>query len=303
MKKTLKLLTLIITFIGTATFIAGCSQSTSSTKNNKITITATTDFYGEVAKAVVGNKGHVTSVINNPSVDPHDYEPTSKIAKEVANSNVLVANGVGYDGWMSKLAKNAPKATYIKVGEDLLDKKDGDNPHLWYNPKTMPKLASDLAKHFSKLQPKNEAYFKANAKQYIKSLASINQQIKRINAVAKKTTNKEVYVSEPVFDYALQAAGFKVADHSFEEDTENGVDPSPKTIKTMQTNIKNHKIAFFVFNKQVDSKTVNNLVSLARKNKVPVLAVTETLPSGKTYKTWMLSQYQQLYKIISTTEK
>ncbi|WP_261979170.1 metal ABC transporter solute-binding protein, Zn/Mn family, partial [Lactiplantibacillus plantarum] len=107
MKKTLKLLTLIITFIGTATFIAGCSQSTSSTKNNKITVTATTDFYGEVAKAVVGNKGHVTSVINNPSVDPHDYEPTSKIAKEVANSNVLVANGVGYDGWMSKLAKNA----------------------------------------------------------------------------------------------------------------------------------------------------------------------------------------------------
>ena len=71
----------------------------------------------------------------------------------------------------------------------------------------------------------------------------------------------------------------------------------------MQTNIKNHKIAFFVFNKQVDSKTVNNLVSLARKNNVPVLAVTETLPSGKTYKTWMLSQYQQLYKIISTTEK
>ena len=84
-------------------------------------------------------------MINNPSVDPHDYEPTSKIAKEVANSNVLVANGVGYDGWMSKLAKNAPKATYIKVGEDLLDKKDGDNPHLWYNPKTMPKLANDLA--------------------------------------------------------------------------------------------------------------------------------------------------------------
>ena len=45
-----------------------------------------------------------------------------------------------------------------------------------------------------------------------------------------------------------------------------------------------------------------HLVSLARKNNVPVLAVTETLPSGKTYKTWMLSQYQQLYKIISTTE-
>lgn len=106
-------------------------------------------------------------------------------------------------------------------------------------------------------------------------------------------------MSELVFDYALKAVGFTVADTDFEKDTENGVDPSPATIKKLQKNIKEHDISLFVFNKQVDSKVVNNLVKLAKKNDIPILPVTETLPKEKTYKSWMLSQYKQLHKIIS----
>lgn len=277
--------------------LAGCSNSSSSS-NGKIKITATTDFYGEVAKAVAGNKGDVTSIINNPNVDPHDYQATTKVAKETVGSKIVIANGIGYDGWMNNLVKDSSKVDYIKVGEDLMNKKNGDNPHLWYNPATMPKLANTIATKLGKLQPKNKAYFKKNAKKYIASLNPINDKIAQLKQIASTKKNKEVYVSEPVFDYALQATGFKVGDTKFENDTEKGVDPSPQTIKTMQNGIKNHKIAFFVFNKQVDSKTVNNLVALAKKNKVPVLPVTETLPANKTYVSWMDSQYTKLINIL-----
>ena len=277
--------------------LAGCS-SRSSSSNGKIKITATTDFYGEVAKAVAGNKGDVTSIINNPNVDPHDYQATTKVAKETVGSKIVIANGIGYDGWMNNLVKDSSKVDYIKVGEDLMNKKNGDNPHLWYNPATMPKLANTIATKLGKLQPKNKAYFKKNAKKYIASLKPINDKIAQLKQIASTQKNKEVYVSEPVFDYALQATGFKVGDTKFENDTEKGVDPSPQTIKTMQNGIKNHKIAFFVFNKQVDSKTVNNLVALAKKNKVPVLPVTETLPANKTYVSWMDSQYTKLINIL-----
>lgn len=277
--------------------LAGCSNSSSSS-NGKIKITATTDFYGEVAKAVAGNKGDVTSIINNPNVDPHDYQATTKVAKETVGSKIVIANGIGYDGWMNNLVKDSSKVDYIKVGEDLMNKKNGDNPHLWYNPATMPKLANTIATKLGKLQPKNKAYFKKNAKKYIASLKPINDKIAQLKQIASTKKNKEVYVSEPVFDYALQATGFKVGDTKFENDTEKGVDPSPQTIKTMQNGIKNHKIAFFVFNKQVDSKTVNNLVALAKKNKVPVLPVTETLPANKTYVSWMDSQYTKLINIL-----
>ncbi|GAA2971110.1 metal ABC transporter solute-binding protein, Zn/Mn family [Lentilactobacillus parakefiri] len=290
------MLALIVVALGIG--LAGCSSSSSSS-NGKIKITATTDFYGEVAKKVAGNKGDVTSVITNPNVDPHDYQSSTKIAKETVGSKIVIANGIGYDGWMNNLVKDSSKVDYIKVGEDLMDKKNGDNPHLWYNPATMPKLANTIATKLGKLQPKSKAYFKKNAKKYIASLKPINDKIAQLKQLAATKKNKDVYVSEPVFDYALEATGFKVGDTQFENDTEKGVDPSPQTIRTMQNGIKNHKIAFFVFNKQVDSKTVNNLVALAKKNKVPVLPVTETLPANKNYVSWMDSQYAELINILN----
>lgn len=289
------LLALVVVALGIG--LAGCS-SNSASSNGKIKITATTDFYGEVAKAVAGNKGDVTSIITNPNVDPHDYQASTKVAKETVGSKIVIANGIGYDGWMNNLVKDSSKVDYIKVGEDLMNKRNGDNPHLWYNPATMPKLANTIADKLGKLQPKNKAYFKKNAKKYIASLKPINAKIAELKQVASTKKNKDVYVSEPVFDYALEATGFKVGDPAFENDTEKGVDPSPQTIRTMQNGIKHHKVAFFVFNKQVDSKTVNNLVALAKKNKVPVLPVTETLPADKDYVSWMDSQYAELINIL-----
>ncbi len=295
-KYSLKLVGLLTALFVFSLILTGCSSSKSASK--QLNVVATTDFYGETAKAVLGNKGKVTSIINSPNIDPHSFEPTTLTGKQVANANVIVANGVGYDGWMDKLAGNNSSKNYIRVGEDLYGLKNGANPHLWYKPETMPKLANDLATKYSKLQPKNKAYFENNAKKYIKSLAPVNKELNKLKKAAKTSKNKEVYVSEPVFDYALEAIGFKVANPKFEKDTENGVDPSPSSIKTMTSGIKNHKIAFFVFNKQVDSKTVNNFVNLAKQNKIPVLGVTETLPEHENYNSWMISQYQQLNNIL-----
>ncbi|GAY72304.1 metal ABC transporter solute-binding protein, Zn/Mn family [Lentilactobacillus kosonis] len=284
--------------------IAGCSSTGGNNpKSGQINIVTTTDFYGEVAKAVVGNKGKVTEIINKPDVDPHDYTPTTNDGKAVAAANVVVANGIGYDGWMDNLVKNNSNVKYIQVGESLMNVKNGDNPHLWYKPATMPKLANALAVRFGKLQPKNKKYFQKNAQNYIKSLQPIDQKVSNLKALAKKSKSKEVYVSEPVFDYALEAAGFKVGNQKFEDDTENGVDQSPTTIKNMQSGIKKRQIAFFVFNKQADSKTVNNMVDLAKKSGVPVLPITETLPAGKNYRTWMISQYNQLENILKHQAK
>jgi len=285
----------LLTVIGTA-----CSnKSSKENSNDKIKITATTDFYGEVAKAVAGKKGDVVSVINKPNIDPHDYDPTPKVAKRVSGSGIVIANGIGYDSWMNKLVKNSNNLKYIKVGEDLMDKKAGDNPHLWYNPQTMPKLANNIAARLGKIQPKNKKYFKKNAKKYIASLKPVNNKISQLNSVAAKVPNKDVYVSEPVFDYAITAAGFKVGNPQFENDTEKGTDPAPKTIKSMQSGIKQHKIAFFVYNTQVSDKTITTFVNLAHKNNVPVLKVTETLPANKNYKQWMTDQYNNLLQILN----
>lgn len=282
-----------------AIFAVACGSNgaakQSSSNGSKIQVVASLDFYGEVAKAVGGNKVSVQSIINNPAVDPHDYEPTTKVGKSVASADLVVASGIGYDGWMDKVVKSADKSkNYLRVADDLMNKKEGDNEHIWYDPRTMPKLANTLADKFAKKNPADKATFKANAKKYIASLDDLNTLI---NKLKSKVNGQLVDVSEPVFGYALDYLGYKVNDDHFSKSTEDGTDYSAKDIHGIETDIKEKKIAFFVNNIQASSKTVNQLVKLAEQNNVPVLKVTETLPKGKNYRTWMTSQYQQLEKI------
>ena len=282
-----------------AIFAVACGSNgaakQSSSNGSKIQVVASLDFYGEVAKAVGGNKVSVLSIINNPAVDPHDYEPTTKVGKSVASADLVVASGIGYDGWMDKVVKSADKSkNYLRVADDLMNKKEGDNEHIWYDPRTMPKLANTLADKFAKKDPADKATFKANAKKYIASLDDLNTLI---NKLKSKVNGQLVDVSEPVFGYALDYLGYKVNDDHFSKSTEDGTDYSAKDIHGIETDIKEKKIAFFVNNIQASSKTVNQLVKLAEQNNVPVLKVTETLPKGKNYRTWMTSQYQQLEKI------
>ncbi|MEN2682002.1 metal ABC transporter solute-binding protein [Lacticaseibacillus paracasei] len=282
-----------------AIFAVACGSNgaakQSSSNGSKIQVVASLDFYGEVAKAVGGNKVSVQSIINNPAVDPHDYEPTTKVGKSVASADLVVASGIGYDGWMDKVVKSTDKSkNYLRVADDLMNKKEGDNEHIWYDPRTMPKLANTLADKFAKKDPADKATFKANAKKYIASLDDLNTLI---NKLKSKVNGQLVDVSEPVFGYALDYLGYKVNDDHFSKSTEDGTDYSAKDIHGIETDIKEKKIAFFVNNIQASSKTVNQLVKLAEQNNVPVLKVTETLPKGKNYRTWMTSQYQQLEKI------
>jgi len=294
-KATFSLIGLILVSVS----LSACSQpnkksATSATK--PIHVVASLDFYGETAKAVLGSHGTVTTIIKSASVDPHDFEPTPKEAAAVSQANVVLSNGLGYDAWMQKLVKsNASKSVRnIRVGEDVMGKKAGANEHIWYDPETMAQLANALAKQFGKKAPKYKATYQQNAAKYIKHLAPLQQQIKTLK---QNSHNQRVDVSEPVFDYALTALGYRQNNTHFALAVENGTDPSPRDIKQMQNDIKTHKIAFFVNNRQASDKTVKAMVKLADRHQVPVLNVTETLPKDANYLTWMQGQYRQLEKI------
>lgn len=267
----------------------GCSNKQNSAKqSDKISIVTTTNVYSDIAKNIVGKYGTATAIIDKSSVDPHDFDPTTADAKKVAQANIIVANGLGYDSWMNKLAKSVDKKPVL-VGEDLMGLKSGDNPHIWYNLDMPTKYVDYLVKRLSKLDKKHAAYFKENGEKYLAKIDKIKQL-----AQANKGDQKPVFVSEPVFDYALQEAGYKIGDKKFEEAIENGTDPSPKTINEMNNAIKQKKIAFFVNNTQASSSTVKSFVKLAKKNNVPVLNVRETIPNNTTYLAWMKENYQKL---------
>ena len=283
----------ILSLIGAVMLLASaCSNKQKSTSSNgKVSIVASTNVYADIAKNVAGKYGDVQSVIKNSATDPHDFEPTTADAKNLTKANIIVANGLGYDNWMNQLASSVNKKPVL-VGEDLMHLKKGDNPHIWYNLNMPTKYVNYLVKRLSKLQPKHAAYFKTNGKKYLDKI----DQVKKLAKSGSKD-NKPVFVSEPVFDYALEEAGYKIGDKDFEEAVQNGTDPSPKTINKMTKEIEDKKIAFFVNNTQASSSTVKTFVKLAKKNGVPVLSVRETIPNYTTYLDWMKENYQNLANI------
>lgn len=261
-----------------------------------IRIVASLNFYGEAAQQVAGKYGQTTSIIDSSAIDPHDYQPSTVQAEQVAKANVVVFNGLGYDHWMDRLIKandNDQQIT-VNVGQQVAKQSNGANEHVWYRPQTMKQLAYYLAKQYAKLDPEHARYYRQRARRYVKSLASLDRQIAQCRSLAKQ---QKVDVSEPVFDYALQNLGYQVNDRHFEKAIEDGSDPSPKDIQQLQNDIKNRRIAFFVDNKQSTSTTIDNLVKMAKQYHVPVLKVTESKPDHLSYRQWMMKQYQALYEI------
>lgn len=278
-----------------AVVLSGCSLQSSSAPetHGKIQVVAAEDFYGEVARAVGGRYVQVVSVINKPSMDPHDYEPTIATARSVSDAKLIISNGLGYDGWIDKLIQNKGQVT-VHVGEDLMKKRDGDNEHLWYKPETMPKLAADLAEKMAVIDPEHAQAFKDNARKYSRQIGKVKKEIAQLR---KKSRQKPVDVSEPVFNYMLQALGYKINNSHFAVAVDQGSDPSPGDIASMEADIRGKRIAFFVSNIQNDDPVVNRMVALCRQYRIPVVKVTETLPAGQDYQSWMMGQLKQVERI------
>ncbi|MFC6261338.1 metal ABC transporter solute-binding protein, Zn/Mn family [Levilactobacillus fujinensis] len=293
MRKWSRVLTLIMS-LAAILILAGC-QTTTPKRSGKINVVATLDFYGEAARAILGQQGKVTTVINSPSIDAESYEPDVKTAKQVATADVVIENGLGYDSWMDRVVQaNQDSGTKtLNIGK-LMGKQTGDNPHLWSDPNVMIKVTRHLVTQFSKIDPPHAKAFRRRGAAYERQLTVLPRLAKQL---AKNGRGQRVAVSEPVFDFALTAMGYRISDGHFAQSIEEDSDPTPADITQLQSQLKHHRVAFFVENTQNTSKNVTNMVHLAKKYGIPVVKVTETMPANQDYRTWMLKQYQQVQRI------
>lgn len=283
------LLTSAVLVIG---LLSACGSSDKAS-SSKIKVVAAENFYGEIAEAVGGDNVEVTSLLTNPDADPHDYEPTPDASKAIDAAQVVIFNGIGYDEWTQKLidaSGDAAGKTVIRVASDVMGRQEGDNEHVWYNPETMPKYADYLAGELGKLDPAHKDDYIERAEAYKATLASFESEV----AALKQASPLPIAVSEPVFDYMAEALNLRIADEKFELAAEEETDPAPADVAKLQDDIKRKNIKLFVNNIQASSEIVQNLVDLAKQNGVPIIEVTETLPSGKNYAQWMTDQLNQI---------
>ncbi|HEY4823840.1 MAG TPA: zinc ABC transporter substrate-binding protein, partial [Solirubrobacteraceae bacterium] len=118
--------------------LVGCGRSGTPGGGDggvRFQVVAAENFWGSIAAQLGGDRVEVSSIIVNPSTDPHSYEPSAADARTMAGARLAIVNGIGYDNWAPKLLAASPLAgrEVLNVGR-LLGLKEGDNPHQWYSP-------------------------------------------------------------------------------------------------------------------------------------------------------------------------
>ena len=256
--------------------------------------------YADVISQIGGKYVRVAAIETDPNTDPHTFEVSPKVATEIAGADLIVKNGIGYDDWATKIIAAAPKAARQVIDvQQLLNLPDStSNPHLWYDPKTMPVVADAVAKDLAALLPAQTAYFQATAAKFKASLQPWEAAIATFN---KAFPGTPVAVTEPVGDYMLQAAGAEiVTPFSLQAAIMNGTDPSPQDVTTQNGLFTGHKVKVFVYNQQVTDPLTQSFLNLARQNGIPIVGVYETMPEpGYHYQSWMLAEVDALRQAIT----
>jgi zinc/manganese transport system substrate-binding protein len=255
--------------------------------------------YANVLGQIGGRYVHVSSILNNPNTDPHTFESSPSVAEEVSAAQLIVQNGVGYDGFMNKIESASPNsARKVIIVQNLLGLPNSTpNPHLWYSPKTMPAAAKAMAEDLSDIQPAHAAYFRANLKKFD---ASLVPWFNAIAAFKASHTGVTVATTEPVADYLLTAMGIdNLTPFQFQADIMNGVDPSPQDVTLENGFFTKHQVKVFVYNQQVVDSLTTSIRLGALKAGVPVVGVYETMPTpGYDYQSWMLAEVSAIEKAV-----
>jgi len=268
-----------------ATLAAGCSKKeVAKPSAATVSIVAAENFYGGMARQIAGNSANVTSILSNPNQDPHEFTTDAATARAVANADIVIYNGIGYDDWMDKLlgAQGKPGRIVIRVA-DLIGATNGANPHIWYDPRTMPALAARLAEILK--QPENLAAFQ-------RQMAAVTAKIAEIKFAYSGTV---VTATEPVFGYMADALGFKMENYQFQLAVMNDTEISFQQAADFEKSLHDKSMKILFYNNQVTDPVTQRVQESAKKIGVAVIGVSETQPPGaKNYADWMLAELSQV---------
>ena len=279
--------------------LAGCATTQPEAQPTQIpfdgiTIVASTNVWGDIAKSIGGDRVQVVSIIENFAQDPHSYEASARDQLAVNDADLIVANGGGYDSFIDTLAKSAgnENIVYAYLAEELA-KEDGDhnhdhsdgNEHVWYDFHVAEDFANRLAAALAALDSEYSNLYSDNLIDFQGEIEILED---RMAEVAGKYAGATVIASEPVANCLLIELGLKnLTPASFSQAIEEELDVSPKDLLEIQKLLKSKSVDVFVVNPQTGSVQIDELVSLAKQNGIAVVELSELLPEGSRYYDWM----------------
>jgi zinc/manganese transport system substrate-binding protein len=291
--------------------LAGCASGASAdsppaASGGTVNVVASTDVWGDIASTVGGDHVHVTSIIDNPDKDPHEYEADAQNQLAISKASVVIENGGGYDDFVDTMLKSAKSDSRTVLNAvDISGKKasGGDelNEHVWYDFPTVAKVVDKLSATYAKVDP-------THASAYAKNASALKSKITALES--REATLKTTYagvgasITEPVPLYMLDAIGLdNKTPEKFSEAIENDSDVAPTVLKDTLALYSSHAVALLAYNEQTTGAQTEAVLKAAKSADIPVVPVTETLPSGKTYISWMTANLNAIAAALNTSAK
>jgi zinc/manganese transport system substrate-binding protein len=294
---------------GVALTLAACGGGASgatpgtSAAPGAVDVVASTDVWGDVAAAIGADRVHVTSIISDPSADPHSYEASARTRLAVSEADVVIENGGGYDDFMTRLLPAAPKAAVIDAvevsGAAAAARAAGQelNEHVWYDVAAVGRVADRITAALTAADARDAATFSSHAATFKGQLQALAAQE---TADRARTRGAGVAVTEPVPRYLLDALGaVDKTPPSFSKAVEDGDDVSPAVLRQTEQLLTGGAVKALVYNAQTTDVQTELLKKTAQDNHVAVVPVTETLPPGKSYVQWMTDNLDAISKALS----
>jgi zinc/manganese transport system substrate-binding protein len=253
-----------------------------------IRIVAAENFYGDIAKQIGGPDVSVTSILSNPDQDPHLFEVSPSVGRDVSAARIVIYSGIDYDPWMEKLlaaARSASRKTIVVAG--LVGKKTGDNPHVWYDPATMSALARTLADALVAADAAHKAGYEERLGRFDASVRPIQA---KINELRDRLAGTPVTATEPVFGYMFTALGMQVRNQAFQLAVMNNTEPSASDVAAFENDLKTHQVKLLIYNSQASDPIAARMRKIAEASGVPIVGATETEPAGRNYQDWMMGE-------------
>jgi zinc/manganese transport system substrate-binding protein len=266
-----------------------------------IEVVAAENVYGDIAAQIGGDGVAVKSILTNPTQDPHAFEASAATARAIADARLVVYNGADFDPWAARLlaASKSRSRAVIEVAK-LVHKKAGGNPHLWYDPNAISRLAAALATELTRLDPVRADDY---ARRHAAFEASMSRLRDRVAALREKYAGTAITATEPLFDYMADALGLRMRNGRFQLAVMNGTEPSAAAIVAFENDLRTGVVKALIYNAQTSQALAERMRALAIEVGVPVVAITETEPPGQRYQAWMGAQLDSLERALGSPTK
>ena len=291
--------TILVCALAATLAACGGSGGRDGGSGGKLPVVASTNVYGDIVRQIGGAHVSVTSVLEDPNADPHLFEPGTANGLAVAHARVVIENGLGYDAFMSRLEEATPngKRRVVTISDVLGVHGKAANPHLWYDLPRLPRIATAIERALAASDNAHAGAYAAGLRRFVAGLRPVQRAVEKLRA---KGAGAPVAYTEPVPGYLLQAAGLRnLAPAAFTRAIQAGSEPPPSAVSAMDDLAAGHRIRVLLYNKQAVSPITARVRESALRAGVPLVGVTETLPTGLTFQAWQLRQIRELQRALA----